>query len=163
MAPTILSRKEKTTQGITKTVIKAKLARSKHPQMLYVSSIKEKHITAAPITLKELHDQVSGQLDAAKIAGVLGLSVTGFANALGRPVATIHKNPASKDVQDDLGPIASVITILSTLLKKPEYVRMWLHSPNPELGYETAMSLITSGKAAKVRDLLNSALSGQIT
>jgi len=163
MTQTIAPSKHKASQNITKKGIRDKLAILKRRKLMYVSSIKQKYTTSNPITLKELHDPDSGQLDAAKIASLLGLSLTSFAKALGRPVATIHKRPASKDVQEDLGPIASVITILSTLLNKPEYMRMWLHSPNPELGYETAMSLILAGKAAKVRDLLNSALSGQIT
>jgi antitoxin Xre/MbcA/ParS-like protein len=124
---------------------------------------KKKLVSPGPITFRELHDAPSGKLDASKIASTLGLSVTSFAKALGHPVATIHRSPASKGIQKDLGPIASVITTLNTLLTKPEYVRMWLNSPNPELGYETAMSFILAGKADRVRDLLNSARSGQIT
>ena len=144
-----------------------KLMKEKGAMFMQVASMnvaaKKKRVSPNPITFRELHDVPSGKLDAAKIASTLGLSVTGFAKALGRPVATIHRSPASKGIQKDLGPIASVITTLNTVLSKPEYVRMWLNSPNPELGYETAMSYILAGKADRVRDLLNSALSGQIT
>ena len=161
---TTMSPKAKSRQATSKESVKEQFSRWKtKAAMRSITSMKRRSQSSNPISLEEMHDPQSGLLDAARIADVLGLSLTSFAKAIGRPVATVHRYPASKDIQEPLKPIASVITILTTFLDKPEHVRMWINSPNPELGYQTAMSFITAGRAEKVRDLLSAALSGQIT
>ena len=109
----------------------------------------------------DLHDPKSGRLDARRIAAYLHISLSSLAATTGRSIAAIHKAPAADSLQKPLAPVAQIISILSGILQSKERVRMWLHSPHPDLGNQIPMSLILDGHAAAVADMLAAALAGQ--
>jgi DNA-binding response OmpR family regulator len=111
--------------------------------------------------LSELHDPVTGRLDAGRIADFVGTPLSSFAKLSQVSVAGLHKSPASVSTQIYLIPIARSLTILSQLLGSRENVRVWMNSPHPDLGSQTPISVILEGNAQVVTDLLEAALAGQ--
>jgi hypothetical protein len=109
----------------------------------------------------DLHDPKSGRLDARRIAAYLRISLSSLAAASGRSVPAIHKAPAADSLQKALAPVAQTISMLSDILQSKERVRMWLHSPHPDLANEIPMRLILEGQATAVADMLAAALAGQ--
>lgn len=51
--------------------------------------------------------------------------------------------------------------MLSEILQSKEHVRIWLHSPHPDLGNQIPMSMILDGHADAIADMLAAALAGQ--
>jgi CheY-like chemotaxis protein len=111
--------------------------------------------------LPELHDPVTGRLDAGRIAAFLGTPLTAFAKFSGMSVAGLHKSPASASLQQGLIPIARSLTILSQLLGSKENTRAWMNSPHPDLGGRTPIGVVLEGKGRAVSDMLEAALAGQ--
>jgi len=111
--------------------------------------------------LPELHDPVTGRLDAGRIAEFLGTPLTAFARFSGIGVAALHKSPASASLQQVLIPIARSLTILSQLLGSKESIRAWMNSPHPDLGGRTPIGVVLEGKSKAVSDMLEAALAGQ--
>jgi DNA-binding response OmpR family regulator len=111
--------------------------------------------------LPDLHDPVTGRLDAGRMAEYLGIALSAFAKFSEISVAGLHKSPASSSLQERLVPIARSLTILSQLLGSKETVRTWMNSPHPDLGGRTPISVILEGKARAVSDMLEAALAGQ--
>ncbi len=111
--------------------------------------------------LPELHDPVTGRLDAGRIADYLGIPLSAFVKFAEMSVAGLHKSPASLSLQERLIPAARSLTILSQLLGSRENVRTWMNSPHPDLGGRTPVSIILEGKARAVSDMLEAALAGQ--
>lgn len=109
----------------------------------------------------DLHDPKSGRLDARRIAAYLRISLSSLAAATDRSIAAIHKAPAADSLQKPLAPVAQTISMLSEILQSKEHVRVWLHSPHPDLGNQIPMSLILDGHAKAVADMLAAALAGQ--
>jgi DNA-binding response OmpR family regulator len=118
------------------------------------------HRVAAHV-LPELHDPVTGRLDAGRIADYLGIPLSAFVKFAEISVAGLHKSPASLSLQERLIPAARSLTILSQLLGSKETVRTWMNSPHPDLGGRTPISIILEGKARAVSDMLEAALAGQ--
>jgi hypothetical protein len=53
-----------------------------------------------------------------------------------------------------------VLELLVGMYGKRARVRAWIHTPHPDLGGTTPMSLVLDGKADVVRDMLEAALAG---
>lgn len=111
--------------------------------------------------LPDLHDPNTGRLDARRIANYLSISVSCLAQAIGKSDAAVHKSPASISLQDSLAPIARSLAVLLRLLCSREHVLAWLNCPHPDLGGHTPMSLILTGKATAVTEMLEAVLAGQ--
>jgi CheY-like chemotaxis protein len=111
--------------------------------------------------LADLHDPVTGRLDAGRVAEYLGVALSAFAKAADMSVAGLHKSPASMSLQEVLIPIARSLAILFQLLGSKESVQTWMNSPHPDLGGRTPISVILEGKARAVSDMLEAALAGQ--
>ena len=109
---------------------------------------------------KALHHPESGRLDAARIASYLDVTLKDFAAAVGDGYKALHKTPAKASIQPALVPIARILDILVGMYGKRVRVRAWLHTPHPDLGGTTPMSLLLHGKADVVRDMLEAALAG---
>src|SRR3990172_3930195 len=111
--------------------------------------------------VRDLHDPETGRLDAKRIAPSLALPHSKFADGLGRSVAAVHKSPASLPLQAKLAPIAWTIGALSLVLRSRDNLLTWLNSPHPDLDGHTPMSLIVSGRAVELSDMVKAALAGQ--
>ncbi len=113
--------------------------------------------------LPDLNDPATGRLDAKRIANHLAIPLSSLAEAIGRSDSAVHKSPAAPSLQELLVPIARSLVILSRLLRQREHVLAWLNSPHPDLGSRTPLSLILSGKASTVAQMLEAALAGQLS
>lgn len=113
--------------------------------------------------IPELHDLATGRLDAKMIASYLGISLSSLAEAIGKKVAAVHKNPAASSLQEGLTPIARSIAILSGFFGARERVVQWLNSPHPDLGSRSPLSLILVGKAKAVAEMLEAVQAGQLS
>lgn len=111
--------------------------------------------------VRDLHDPETGRLDAKRIAEYLALPLSTLANGLGRSVAAVHKSPASLPLQEKLAPIAWTIGALSLVLRSRDNLLTWLNSPHPDLDGHTPMSLIVSGRAVEISEMVKAALAGQ--
>jgi len=111
--------------------------------------------------VRDLHDPETGRLDAKRIAEYLALPLSTLADGLGRSVAAVHKSPASLPLQEKLAPIAWTIGALSLVLRSRDNLLTWLNSPHPDLDGHTPMSLIVSGRAVELSDMVKAALAGQ--
>jgi len=111
--------------------------------------------------VRDLHDPETGRLDAKRIAEYLALPLSTLADGLGRSVAAVHKSPASLPLQAKLAPIAWTIGALSLVLRSRDNLLTWLNSPHPDLDGHTPMSLIVSGRAVELSDMVKAALAGQ--
>lgn len=111
--------------------------------------------------VRELHDPVTGRLDAKRIADYLAVPLSSLAHAIEKNTATVHKSPAAISSQDSLAPIARTIGTLMFLLRSRDQVLAWMNSPHPDLGGRTPLNLVLAGKATTVAELLEAALAGQ--
>jgi uncharacterized protein (DUF2384 family) len=109
----------------------------------------------------ELHDPASGRLDAKRIGAFFDVPLAALARLLGRPLATIHKTPGARPLQEDLAVFERIAAALLHLAGSPDALRMWMNAPNPELENQTPMALLLSGKGAVVTELLEDVLFGQ--
>jgi CheY-like chemotaxis protein len=145
---------------ITDQAFKARIQGILKRRLRRMSSKVSSHPVASHV-LSELHDPVTGRLDAGRISEFLGTPLSSFAKLSQVSVAGLHKSPASVSAQAHLIPIARSLTILSQLLGSKENVRAWMNSPHPDLGSQTPIRVILEGKAQVVTDLLEAALAGQ--
>ncbi len=139
--------------------IRAKIHQSDPKPPARESSPVSESLTAH--VLSDLHDPDTGRLDAKRIAEYLCISLSSFAEGIGKSVAAVHKNPAAISLQDSLAPIARCLGILAPLLRSRDHVLAWLNSPHPDLGGQPPLSLILKQKATAVAELLEAAMAGQ--
>lgn len=91
----------------------------------------------------------------------MGVPLAQLARSMGRLPAAVHKTPDSASLQADLSGLERIIGLLNVLTGRSDGSRMWLQSPNPELGGRTPASLILNGKEKAVLGPLEDALLGQ--
>jgi len=115
------------------------------------------------IKLPNLHDNLTGRLDAKKIVGELGISLKSLSKILGKNYRALHKTPHSKKIQMELAVFKRIIEILYDLFEKPEEIGIWLNSPNVDFGDRTPISIIKEGHAEAVLDLLKNVQEGTAT
>jgi len=111
--------------------------------------------------LLDLNDPTTGRLDARRMANYLSVPLSSLAEATGKTDAAVHKTPAATSLQKALAPIARSLAILSRLFRSRERVLAWLNSPHPDLGSRTPLSLILTGKATALTEMLEAVLAGQ--
>lgn len=111
-------------------------------------------------SVEDVHDPVSGRLDAARMADWMGVSLARFAKFMGRSPQTVHKTPSGQGLQDRLAEFARVAMSLKALFGTKERARVWLNSPNRDLDGMTPISLFERRKTEIVAELLEDALLG---
>lgn len=84
-----------------------------------------------------------GVVDGPDVARALGTSP--------RSVARWHRTGATprRDTEERLAELKAVVDLLRTVLRD-EPARVWLRSPNPELGYDKPIDLIERGDYRQV-------------
>ncbi len=103
----------------------------------------------------------AARLNARRIATRLGVSLERLAPAVGYTPQGLARNPTSERLQPALAQIAHVLDRLRALLDDERSAAVWLHTPHPDLGGATPLSLVLSGRAQTVGVLLHLAESGQ--
>jgi CheY-like chemotaxis protein len=132
---------------------------SKRPKGINVSMLDSHALTMH--MLADLHEPITGRLDARRIAKYLDIPLSALSKCLERSVAGVHKSPSASAIQHLLAPLARSIAILARLLGSRENVRIWVNSPHPDLDGRTPLSVILEGKATVVTEMLEAALAGQ--
>jgi DNA-binding response OmpR family regulator len=112
------------------------------------------------VPLGELHDRESGRIDAKEVADYLGVSLKPLAKALDVSYATAHKTPAAPALQKNLRPIKRSLELISRMTRSRQDARAWLNNPHPDLGDETPLEVILSGRAGALVTLLENAMAG---
>jgi hypothetical protein len=113
--------------------------------------------------VEEFHDRVTGRLDAGAIARGLGVSVSALAKAAGLTPSALSKRPQAKAAQSALRELEFALAGLYRLLGSDARVRAWLNAPQPDLGGEAPLGLLTDGSTREFADYVRGALSGQPT
>ena len=117
-------------------------------------------IASVRVILPQLHDEVTGRVDAQKVADHLGVPLKRLAEGLGLNYKTAHRNPDAESFQETLRPVKRSLEILDEFFRKPELVRAWLHTPHPDLDGSTALETILGNRAEAVCTILENALAG---
>ena len=85
--------------------------------------------------IKEIHDPATGRVNALLFAEYLGLSVPEMARILRCSITTLRKNPTSPKLSNKQH-LADLYIIIALLKDKlGENFRMWLNTPNEQIGY----------------------------
>ena len=101
--------------------------------------------------------------DALMIAEVLGLTVKELADYLKRDPAGLRRNPDSVKIQPKLGQLAALADLV-ILSEGREYLRLWLRTPNPAMGYRAPITRLMNEPetaAESMTEQIISVLSGQ--
>lgn len=100
--------------------------------------------------------------NALNIAELLGMSSSEMADYLKIDVSGMRKNPESAKTQARLTKLVALADIV-IISESAEYLRAWLRSPNPAMGYRTpADRLLKEENAAEqMLEQIISVLSGQ--
>jgi antitoxin Xre/MbcA/ParS-like protein len=113
--------------------------------------------------IEGLHDPNTGRLSAQAIADTLGISATALAKSIGLTPSALSKRPDAKAAQRSLRDLEFSIAALRRLLGSETTMRAWLNAPNPDLGQEPPIHLLTKGSASELASYIRSALAGQPT
>lgn len=113
--------------------------------------------------LNELHDPETGRVDAARVAGYLGVPLAFIAKALGRNYSTVAKTPSAESLQESLRDFKRVIEVLHHVYDDRTSVRIWMNAPHPDLGHKSPRDVAEMGKISVVRRMLDSMLSGNLS
>jgi hypothetical protein len=116
--------------------------------------------TLLPVPLAELHNPMSGRIDAGKVADFLGVALPQVAASVGASYAAVHKTPDASSLQKGLGPIKRSLALLSRVTRTRREARAWLNSPHPDLGERTPIEVMLTGHADAVVTLLENAIAG---
>jgi hypothetical protein len=112
------------------------------------------------VILPELHREVSGRIDAQKLAVYMGTPLKRLAEGLQINYKAIHRNPSADAFQTRLQPVKRSLEILHEFFNKPETVRVWLNTPHPDLDGRSALETILAGHPDAVLRILENAVSG---
>jgi hypothetical protein len=106
------------------------------------------------------HDPENGRLDAARIARAMGIPLATLASAIGQKYDTVHKTPASPNLQRALEPFARTMELLLKFHDSRERMREWLNTPHRELAERAPLRVMLEGHADLVRNMLEAAYQG---
>lgn len=115
---------------------------------------------------KSVRDEVSGRLDAVKVAEFFGLTPTELARIVDVKRQTLFKTPDSINIQKKLYPFEEIIRGMLMADDDSTLFRQWLNTPSRELpvvegGHMTPMEMIREGHPEVVAGLVDAAMSGQ--
>lgn len=113
---------------------------------------------ALPVT--ELHDPVSGRIDAKRLASYVDVPLTALSRAIGKEYKAVFKSPSSLALQPLLSPIHRLVVALHRVYGDRAQVLAWLNTANPELGGARPMELVLDGRAEAAADLIEATLAG---
>ncbi|MBI3803575.1 MAG: DUF2384 domain-containing protein [Nitrospirae bacterium] len=104
----------------------------------------------------------TGSINLDNLRKELGLTVEQMAQAVGKNLRTLQKNPRSRPIQERLTHIVAVLTLLHELTENAEEAQLWLNAPNPDYAGLTPKQLIIQGKAQALIDYLNEIRTGAL-
>lgn len=106
------------------------------------------------------HD-ATGRLDAARVAGVMGLTLSQIAKAIGVTTSALSKRPNAAAAQAGLRQLEFSWATLLEMLGELELARAWLHAGHPDFSGEPPLRYLTEGGAKRLGDYLRAAVAGE--
>jgi hypothetical protein len=100
----------------------------------------------------------NGNLSAAAVAPVFGVSISQLAEWLGRSRQALAKTPDAESVQNELGFFERVAR-LRAVVPGEDFLK-WLRMPNAELDNKKPLDLLATGERQVVADLVDDMLTG---
>lgn len=119
---------------------------------------KVKAVVDATADLRE----ANGNLSAARIAKVFGVSLSQLAGCLGRSKQAVSKTPDADSLQEALGYLERVARLRLVAGSDAEF-RKWLRMPNDTLGNRTPLDLLAAGQWQAMADKVDDILTGMPT
>ena len=119
-----------------------------------------KLISVPRIILPELHDELTGRIDAQKLAEFMGVPLKQLAEGLGLVYKSVHHNPSGPGFQEALQPVKRSLELLHEFFGPKETIRAWLNTPHPDLDDSTSLATILEGKAFALVRILENARQG---
>ena len=129
------------------------------------SSVREAMAAYAPARssmVPSLHDPRSGRIDAKLVAAYLDVPLSTLARAVGKDYKAVFKSPCSAALQARLAPIHRTVVAMERIFGSRSSALAWLNSPNGQLDGRTPLSVVMSGRAEVVADMLEGTLAGVI-
>ena len=125
------------------------------------AQLRELNVVEVPkVILPELHDPLTGRVDAQKLGDFMGTPLKPLAEALGFNYKAVHRNPSATTYQVALRPVKRSLELLHEFFGKDQAVRIWLNTPHPDLEGKTALDAILAGEAEAVLLILENAWNG---
>jgi transcriptional regulator with XRE-family HTH domain len=120
---------------------------------------------ASAVRLREtlvpsFHDE-TGRLDAARIAEVMGLTLSQIAKAIGVTTSALSKRPNAAAAQAGLRELEFSWATLLEMLGEMELARAWLHAGHPDFSGEPPLHYLIEGGAKRLGDYLRAAVAGE--
>jgi len=112
------------------------------------------------LTLPELHDEATGRIDARKVADYMGVPLKRLAEGLQLNYKAVHRSPTAEALQPSIKPVKRSLEILHEFFHKPETVRAWLNTPQPDLDGDTALDMILAVNVTAVLRILENVAAG---
>ncbi len=107
-----------------------------------------------------LFDQKDRRLNSARVAEFLRFNKKDVAFAVNIPVASIrYDEKIPKILEDRLHEWATAINLVSSFFKDPHKTALWFKVPNPQLGNIAPRDLIRIGRAHRLLQFIQDALS----
>lgn len=104
-----------------------------------ITTIKNKQ----KITLRQVHDPVTGRIDALLFADFLDVKVKEMAHLLAVSTTGLRKNPTSDKLRPTLNKLYILINNLQNIFDcSISDVKAWLNAPNPYLDDKTPINCI---------------------
>ncbi len=101
-----------------------------------------------------------GELDAVRLADLLGVSTAQVAQMIGRDPSNLRKYPDGKRYQGDLAQVEEVIALVREQVGSLEGTRMWLKRPNQGLFGRSPVEAMREGRTEEVLGLIYSVIEG---
>lgn len=101
-----------------------------------------------------------GELDAVRLAELLGVGVPQVARMIGRDPSNLRKHPSGKTYQHDLAEVEEVVSLVRDQVGSLESTRMWLKRPNKGLFGRSPIEAMQEGRTEEVKGLIYSVIEG---
>lgn len=106
--------------------------------------------------------EANGNLSAARVAKVFGVSLSQLAGWLGRSKQAVSKTPDADSLQDALGYFERVARIRLVTMDDAEF-RKWLRTPHDLLGDASPLDMLANGGWQAMADYVDDVLTGSTT
>jgi Protein of unknown function (DUF2384) len=116
--------------------------------------------SALAVILEKLHNPRTGRIDASRVAAFLAVPVARIASALHASTAAVHKTPDASSLQPGLAPVKRALELVTQGTRDKGEALAWLNSSHPDLGGDTPLQVLLSGRADAVVTLLENAFAG---
>ncbi len=115
-----------------------------------------RHETIVP----SFHD-VTGRLDAARVATKMGLTLSQIAKAIGVTTSALSRRPTAAAAQAGLRELEFSWATLLEMLGTVELARAWLHAGHADFSGEPPLRYLMEGGAKRLGDYLRAAVAGE--